>query len=155
MAGKGKLAGAAFAMALSLALAIAQPSEGERHHAYLDPVGVPTICDGETHGVKLGQVATHAQCQAMTKAEMTRSLNVLNKYIHVDVPPSVWGALADFEYNEGEGHFARSTLLRLLNLGDTAGACEALMDWDMAGGRVLEGLVIRRGLERALCLRDL
>ncbi|HCD1077247.1 TPA: glycoside hydrolase family protein, partial [Proteus mirabilis] len=47
--------------------------------------------------------------------------------------------------------FARSTLLKKLNAGDGAGACEEIKRWVYAGGKVWRGLVSRREVESALC----
>jgi hypothetical protein len=41
-------------------------------------------------------------------------------------------AYTSFAFNEGEGAFCRSTLLKKLNAGDHAGACAELSRWTMA-----------------------
>ena len=51
-----------------------KPWEGVRLEAYLDSVGVPTICWGETEGVRLGMKKTLAECDAMLERR------VLNDY---------------------------------------------------------------------------
>lgn len=62
-------------------------------------------------------------------------------------------ALVSFVFNIGEGQFASSTVLRCLNSGiRRRGAADALLAWDHAGGRVLEGLHERRTAERHLFL---
>jgi lysozyme len=62
------------------------------------------------------------------------------------------GALTSFAFNVGLGNLQRSTLRMKHNRGDYEGAAEAFMDWTKAGGKVLKGLVTRRGDERALYL---
>ena len=61
--------------------------------------------------------------------------------------------MIDFIYNAGEGNFANSTMLKKLNSGDVAGACNELKRWVYSGGQKLAGLVARREAERDLCLR--
>ncbi len=39
--------------------------EGLRTVAYRDPIGIPTVCFGETRGVKMGDSYTVAQCKDM------------------------------------------------------------------------------------------
>jgi lysozyme len=58
-----------------------------------------------------------------------------------------------FAYNVGGGNYCGSTLVRKLNAGDTAGACNELTRWTRAKGIVLPGLVKRREAERQLCLQ--
>jgi lysozyme len=70
--------------------------------------------------------------------------------VKVALTPFQEGALADFVYNLGATNFRASTLLRLLNAGDYAGAAAQFDKWDMAGGRVLSGLLRRRQAETAL-----
>ncbi|MCH5496505.1 glycoside hydrolase family protein, partial [Salmonella enterica subsp. diarizonae serovar 16:z10:e,n,x,z15] len=49
------------------------------------------------------------------------------------------------------GAFAKSTLLKKLNAGDQAGACNELKRWTYAGGKQWKGLVTRREIEREVC----
>ena len=44
-----------------------------------------------------------------------------------------------------------STLVRMVNRGDNAGACNQLPRWNRADGRVVQGLTNRRNAERDLC----
>jgi lysozyme len=55
-------------------------------------------------------------------------------------------------YNFGSAGFCRSTIAKRLAAGDRRGACDALMQWVHAQGRVVKGLVNRRTAERKLCL---
>ena len=58
-------------------------------------------------------------------------------------------AIVDFAYNLGVGRLQTSTLRRKLNDEDWRGAAEQLALWVRGGGRVLPGLVKRRGAESA------
>ncbi|MFU1948283.1 lysozyme, partial [Bordetella avium] len=71
---KGKIA----AGVVSAAVALVAAWEGRSLIAYADPVGIPTICEGFTHGVKLGDVATPERCDALTEQEVRRALAVVD-----------------------------------------------------------------------------
>lgn len=145
----------ASASVVAMAVAFAGPREGTVYVAAPDPVGVVTVCHGHTRDVKLGDVYTDEQCAAIFNREMTEAVLVVDKYAKVSMPDTRKAALADFVYNVGEPAFARSTLLKKLNAGDTIGACDELPKWVMAKGRKLPGLVKRREAERQLCLKNL
>lgn len=146
------------ALALVLATSIAIPMEGLRQYAYRDPVGLPTICFGSTHGVKMGDFRTVPECKAMLTKEMSDVIQTVDT-CRPGLPPAVLAAFADAAYNIGE-HIAcdpdKSTAARMLRAGDYAGACNQLLRWDKArvGGVqvVLPGLTKRREMERDLCL---
>ncbi|HTD03821.1 lysozyme [Undibacterium sp.] len=55
----------------------------------------------------------------------------------------------------GSGRAIIITMVRKLNAGDYAGACNELPRWVYAGGKILPGLVKRRAAEQELCLRGL
>lgn len=126
--------------------------EGRSLLAYLDPVGIPTICEGVTKGVKLGDKRTHAECDEALAHEVRLHAAIVDKYVTVPMSPNTYAALVSFVYNVGEGNFRNSTLLRKLNVGDKVGACNELNRWVYAKGKKLNGLVERRRQERLLCL---
>lgn len=142
------------AAALAIALGLMSASEGEKHQAYQDPVGIWTICRGHIAGVKPGQVATAEQCAMLAEQDLSAAFVSVARLVKVELPDTRRAALADFVYNVGEGRFASSTLLRKLNAGDVVGACNELPKWVYAGGKKLPGLVKRRAIERELCLRE-
>lgn len=137
--------------ALAIALPFVGFYEGRSLFAYLDPVGIPTICDGITQGVRLGQVKTDAECDALLATELSKAIAVVDRLALKPQPDTRRAALGSFVYNVGAGAFERSTLLRKLNAGDVAGACAELSRWVYAKGRQLAGLVKRRAAERELC----
>ena len=51
--------------------------------------------------------------------------------------------------NAGQGNFANSTMLRLLNSGDYDGAAAQFDRWSYAGGQQIAGLLRRRPAETA------
>lgn len=146
--------GSAIAVA---AIALVGAWEGLRTVAYRDVVGVPTVCYGETRGVKMGDRYSKAECDAMLGAGlkdfekgMRRCLKSPDK-----IPDKTYVAFLSFSYNVGIGAFCRSTLVRKANSGDLRGACKELLKWVNAGGKRIRGLVNRRKDELRICLSGL
>jgi len=140
---------------IAAAIGLVAAWEGRSLVAYVDPVGIPTICDGFTHGVKMGDVATPERCDALTEQEVRKALAVVDRSVPQSLPDGVRVALASFVYNVGAGAYDRSTLLRKLRAGDLVGACNQLPLWVYAGSKKLRGLELRREAERKICLSDL
>jgi len=129
--------------------------EGLRTAAYSDPVGIPTICFGETRHVRVGDRATPAQCQALLASRLIDFEAGMAACLMPVVPDKTYAALLSFTYNVGIGAFCGSTLVRRANAGDLAGACNELPKWNRAAGIPLPGLTMRRAAERSLCLDGL
>lgn len=146
-----RIAGGVVAAAISLVAAW----EGRSLIAYADPIGIPTICEGYTHNVRLGDTATPEQCDALTRQEVVAALDVVDASVPRPLPDGVRVALSSFVYNVGPGAYQGSTLLRLLRTGDLRGACNQLTRWVYAGGKKLRGLERRRAAEREICLSGL
>lgn len=107
---------------------VIQHNEGLSTAAYLDSAGVPTICYGETKGVKLGQRATLSQCQRQliqSAGEHAKALDGLPESL-TDV--ALLGAL-DFTYNVGVAGFNNSTVKQRLRVQDYVGAGKAVLGW--------------------------
>ncbi len=124
--------------------------EGLRTVAYRDPVSIPTICYGETLGVKMGDRKTEYECKTMLTSRLEQFNRGVDKCIRVPMSESRRAAMVSFSYNVGTGAFCKSTLARKLNAGDPK-ACDELLKWDKAGGLPLPGLTRRRIAERTLC----
>ncbi|MDQ1921299.1 lysozyme [Massilia pseudoviolaceinigra] len=136
----------------AIAVTIVGGFEGLRQAAYLDPVGIPTICFGETKGVRLGQRATLDQCKAMLAASLQLANHAVDDCIRAPLPDYRRAALVSFAYNVGQPALCGSTLARKMNAGDVEGGCDELLRWTIAKGIRLPGLVKRRQAERNLCL---
>ena len=150
---KGLIAGSIALTAL--ATGVISQFEGRELRAYQDIVKVWTICDGETKGVKPGQVATPAECDAMLAKNLVIYEAGLDGCLTYPVPGKSKVAFLSWTYNVGVGAACKSTLVRKANAGDLRGACNELLRWDKAGGRVVNGLTKRRQAERALCLEGI
>lgn len=107
-----------------------QPFEGKSNAAYLDMVGIPTLCFGETKGVKLGDYKTDKECEESLAKELTKYNKAMLEYVKVELKPYEEVAYTSFIWNLGETNFKNSTLLKKLNTGDSAGACEQLLSWN-------------------------
>lgn len=130
--------------------------EGLELIAYPDPGtgGDPwTIGWGHTGSeVVPGLVITLAQAEQILQSDIQRFEPRLNALLKVSANQNQWDALMSFIYNLGAGNLASSTLLKLLNAGDFAGAADQFLRWNKAAGNVLPGLTARRAAERALFL---
>ena len=131
--------------------------EGFRSCPYRDAVGVWTIGYGETRGVGantdcISQDKARDQLRERINRDYLPSVPRLNK-----LKPQEADALTSFAYNLGTGAVSdpgMSTLARRLK--SDAGKTfeqreriyrEELPRWNVAGGRVLEGLTKRRAAE--------
>lgn len=100
--------------------------------------------------VHYGLVWTQAQADAELLADMQRSEANVRAVVKIPLSHEEFVALCDLDFNIGNGAFDTSTLLRKLNAGDLQGAIAEFSKWNKAGGKVLAGLVTRRGAEAAL-----
>lgn len=128
--------------------------EGLALKAYPDRLArnIPTVCYGETEGVKLGDHYTKAQCTDMLANKLPRYWKEIARCIKVTVSDNEKIAYTSFAYNVGSGAFCKGSIARKLNAGDHTGACNALLQYDMASGKHINGLARRRKAERAICL---
>jgi len=127
--------------------------EGVRYRPYQDVVGVWTVCYGHTGaGIILDKVYTKAECKTLLDKDLAKVAKQVTPLIKISVPDTVLGAIYSFVYNVGAGAFAKSALLKMINAGDIAGACDQLRRWTYAGGQQWKGLITRREIEREVCL---
>lgn len=129
--------------------------EGLRQYAYFDPVGIPTICYGETQGVKMGQTKTKEECDKLLQGRLGEFAAAVDELVKVPMNTQMHAALTSFAYNVGVKAFGDSTLLRKLNRGDYRGACDQLPRWVYSKGYKLRGLITRREKEREVCLHGI
>lgn len=145
------------AAAAAIAVGLVGGFEGLRTAAYPDPAtkGEPwTVCYGETKGVKRGDRYTVEQCKTMLGESLGRYLEGVAACVHVEMGPHRFAALTSFAYNVGIGAACRSSVVRRLNAGEGAAACDDLMKWNRAAGIEMRGLTRRRAEEREMCRRE-
>lgn len=149
-------AGAAGGLAAVLALAapVVMSWEGLRQDPYVDLVGVRTVCYGETRNVQ-NRRYSKAECDALLTKSLTDHAKPILGCIPVTAPLEVKAAFVSFGYNVGVSAVCKSTAVKLMWRGDYRGACDQLLRWDRAGGKVVKGLTRRRQDERTLCLSGL
>ncbi|MFF0977533.1 lysozyme, partial [Proteus mirabilis] len=109
-------------------------------------------CYGHTgKDIIQGKRYTQQECDALLQIDFIKTQQQVDALIKVSLDDYTKAALYSFAFNVGTTAFARSTLLKKLNAGDRAGACEEIKRWVYAGGKVWRGLVSRREAESALC----
>ena len=147
---KGKVALLAVVL---LATPVVIVSEAVVTRVYMDPVGIPTACVGETDAEVVGMKARFSrdECMAVLGASLYRHAVELDKCIKVPLKPHEAASLLSFAYNVGVAKACGSTLVRRVNAGELPQACAEFDKWVYAKGMKLRGLVKRRAAERAMC----
>lgn len=151
---KARMLAAVGAMAIASAMLIGNDGlEGSVPVPYYDVAGVLTVCNGHTGSdIVPGKTYSENECRYLLNKDLSSVAAQIDPYITRPVPDTTRAALYTFAYNVGATSFKNSTLLRLLNRGDTAGACDQLRRWIYAGGRKWQGLLNRREIEREVCM---
>jgi lysozyme len=96
---------------------------------------------------------TELQAIVLLQEDLEEYCHLVKTLIKVPLNENQYAALVSFTYNVGYNSLRTSTLLRLLNAGDYAGAAKQFLMWNKSGGKVLRGLTRRREAERALFLK--
>lgn len=145
---------------MAAARALIRRFEGWQPAPYLCPAGVWSIGWGSVRDAAGGLVtaATPPIPPEVGEALLDRDLAAVGgavaRLVTVPLTAGERAALLSFTYNLGPLRLRASTLRRLLNAGDRAGAAEEFPKWTMAGGRRLPGLVRRRAAERQVFLGE-
>lgn len=145
--------------ALALAAKLCLVFEGMYLRPYLCPALVPTIGIGTTryeNGVRVTLAdppISRERAEELLMWELRKQCVPQVLRLCPNLPQ--WGdkafaAIVDFTYNLGAGNLAASTLRKRILADDMDGAKVELMKWVRGGGRVLPGLVRRRGAECTL-----
>ena len=153
------------------------PSEGFVDRPYLDPVNILTACYGTTNNNNIGvvikeKVYTEQECTLMLAQELQEIEHKITPMIKVQINDYQKAAFLDFSYNLGTTAFQKSSILGLMNAGNTKAACARLMEYVFAGSCKqgmkdcvqtssgkwkfkFNGLVKRRELEMKYCHGDI
>jgi lysozyme len=126
--------------------------EGCRLTAYQDQRGILTIGYGHTASVKLGDTCTPQQADEWLTGDLATAEGAVNRLVRVPLAQNQFDALVSLCFNIGQGNFAESTVLRLVNGGSVEGSAEAFLMWDKVGGQANVGLFNRRTAEKTLFL---
>lgn len=137
--------------------------EGYEGHVYNDGTGVMTVGYGHVENVPGNGwwVAGQKQHNFLSQPEAMRLLkDDLNKHyvpyvkaLFLPLSQNAFDGWVSFVYNVGPGGISNNSEVgRLLKGYHFAAATNAMLQWDHAGGQVLEGLRRRREAERHLIL---
>lgn len=124
--------------------------EGKSLKPYLDPVGIATVCYGETN-VAMREYS-ESECADMLGKSLKHHGDEMLACLPGGIPDPILAASLSLAYNVGVSKFCGSTLARYLREHRYAEACNEFPRWNKAGGKVLNGLVKRRAAEREVCL---
>lgn len=130
--------------------------EGCKLDAYPDPAtgGHPyTIGFGSTgHDIGPGLVWTQQQADERLQQDLDSVCTEVSKLLKATISDNAFSALVCFAYNVGIHNLAGSSLINLVNAGNSKWASLEFEKWDHAGGKVMQGLLNRRLAEKALFL---
>ena len=135
-------------------IAIIKRAEGLRLDSYRCPAGVATVGFGHTGpDVRIPMTITPGEAERLLHEDLARFENgVTNCLGGAPTNSNQFSAMCSLSYNIGLGNFATSTVLKRHRNGQYAGAANAFLLFNKAGGKVLPGLVTRREDERELYL---
>lgn len=127
-----------------------------RLEAYPDPAtGAEPWTIGWGHTgpeVHEGLVISEGIADAYLVKDMQDAVEAVNALVKVDMTQGQFDALVSFVFNCGAGNFAKSTMLKKMNEGDTVKASLEILKWNRGDGKVMNGLVRRRAAEQSLFL---
>ncbi len=130
-------------------LAFIKSWEELRLKRYLDENGLWTI--GWGHLIQPGETLTEItepQAEAIFTKDVRHFETGVTALVKVPVNQNQFDALVSFAFNAGNGSLSTSTLLRLLNTGNFAGAAAEFENWNKVEGKVPGTLVVSQGLVR-------
>lgn len=141
-------------LAVLLATPFVASFEGLSLVTYRDPVGIPTVCFGETDkALTMRDRYTREECYALLSTSLKEHAAGLSKCITAPLKPHEAAAVLSWGYNVGVQAACASSLVRKLNGGLSPGDwCPELRRWVYAGGKKLKGLERRRETEYKMCL---
>lgn len=143
--------------------ALVKPFEG--YAKRLSDGGCRAYPDPATHGAPwtIGWGCTGADITPDTVWSQDKAQEELEKHLlyftskAIRMSPSLitsgdrrLAAIISFNYNCGLGNYRISTLKKRVDAQDWDGACEEIVKWNKASGRILYGLTRRRLAESAL-----
>lgn len=131
--------------------------EGFIPNAYFDTIASPpvwTIGYGHTHGVRQGQAVTEAEARKLLAADLRDAARAVAQEVKVPLTVRQRIALISIVFNCGPGVLDDTHLIKDLNAGRYKEAADRFLEWDHAGGVVVEGLTNRRKSERWMFLHD-
>jgi lysozyme len=130
-----------------------QSFESLKLAAYQDQRGIWTIGWGHVSpSVVENLTCTPSEADAWFVDDTQTAVNEVNVVIATHCTQNQFDAMCSLCFNIGAHAFANSTLVKLMNAGDTAGAAAQFLVWDHVDGAPDAGLLRRRQAEQALFL---
>lgn len=165
--------GAIITLVLSMGLGVRTNKEGLElignaeacwREPYLCSAGVLTDGIGNTHGVKPGTRKTDEQIAKDWAANIRAAERCINENFRgPEMNVNQFSAMTSAAFNmgcrglmtyvNGQGKRVPTTIWRHASAARWPEMCDRLMDFTKSGGKVLQGLVTRRGKEKALCYK--
>lgn len=145
-------------------LAITADFEGYVPLGYLDPVGIPTKCFGDTTNVQVGKKYSFEECEKSLNTHSVEIIKPIRKCIKNfnALPDKSKAAIASMAYNIGPSAMCSSSIIKYANAGNLTRMCSRMREiylyaTDRKTGKkvVLDGLKIRRNKEADLCEQGL
>jgi lysozyme len=131
--------------------------EGFLGTAYLDEIASPpiwTIGYGHTGGVSSGQTISESEARKLLAGDLRDAARTVEREVKVPLTVRQRIALISITFNCGPGVLANTHLITDLNARRYKEAADRFLEWDHAGGVVVEGLTNRREAERWMFLHD-
>jgi len=137
-------------------VSIIKTFEGYSSKVYHCPAGIPTIGYGSIWDLDGKRVTmsqpkiTKAQAETLLLREIHHVERAIRTLIRIPLNQNQFSALVSWTFNLGSGRLQSSTLRTKINRGDHDGAALEFPKWRRAGGKILQGLVKRRAVEKTL-----
>lgn len=131
--------------------------EGFLPDAYLDTIAQPpveTIGYGHTGGVHPGERWSRRHALEVLGQDVAFAARAVAAKVHHPLTTRQRMALISFVFNLGPG-VLNGELLHLLNTGQIRKAADKMLEYDHAGGVVVQGLLNRREAERWMMIHPL
>lgn len=134
-------------------------AEGCRQDPYKCPADIWTVGLGSTTGVNPAKEYSIKEISVMFVKDTMNAQDCLEQNVEAKLkrrlPQGVFDAMASFVFNHGCTKFRSYTIYKDLLKGDYVQACNRLTIYNKGGGKILPGLVKRRGDEKKVCLKGL
>ena len=114
-----------------------------------DPWTIGYGCTGP--GIVRGLSITQSEADALFAKMLTSEFEPgVSSAFNLPITQGQFDACVCLAFNIGIGKFKASTLVRMFNAGNVAGAADQFLRWDKAAGQSMKGLRRRRAAERAV-----
>jgi len=90
---------------------------------------------------------TQGVADRLLRSDLRRYEAAVTRSAKTPLAQHQFDAMVSFAFNVGIGAFLGSTMLKMVNDGDMAGAAAQFTRWNKGGGKILKGLVRRRAAE--------